>query len=215
MADISAYAPSTAASVRIRKARPSDFDAIRRLHRATFAEHAAREPAFDVKTPFIEDYLTGLTRPFAWLRGVFGGQRAFVLVAEVDGTVAGHIAYTRYANRFGPYAAVVGDVSTDPALRRTGLARRLVEAMERREARDGVTGFAAGIWPENRASRQFFESLGYAPMDRTGTEGDPQTLFQKTIEFGNLPLAVMLGKSAALTLFLIAALYLLRMALFG
>ena len=214
MSHAAATAIPMSAPVAIRPARPGDFDAIRRVHGITFKEHAAREPSFNLDTPFIEGFLSSFRRPFSALRAPFAKERVFVLVAEVDGAVVGHLAYVRHSNKIGPYAAVIADLSIDPAMRRSGLGRKLVQAMERREARDGVTSFAAGIWPENRASHQLFQSLGYAPFEGSNPGDDPQTLVHKSVEFSALPLAVLMVKSAALTLLVIATLYLLRMTFF-
>lgn len=215
MTDLTALSDSLPAVPTVRVARPGDFEAIRQNHRITFDEHAAREPDFNEDEPFIDTFLADLARPFAWARGIFARERVFALVAEVDGTAVGHIAYTRYSNGIGPYAAVVCDLSVDSAHRRTGLGRRLVEAMERREARDGVTGFAAAIWPRNHASQHLFTSLGYTPFETTGPQEEPTRLVQKSIEFGTIPFAVLTVKSVALTLFVIAALYLLATTFFG
>lgn len=215
MADIAAHSVPTTQGVRVRSARRTDFDAIRQLHQITFDEHVAREPSFDLTTPFIDGYLSGLSSPLAWLGGLFGRDQSVVLVAEVYGTVEGHIAYTRYSNQLGPYAAVVGDLSISPDQRRSGLGRALVGAMEHREALAGTTSFAAAIWPENRPSAQLFAALGYAPFQGARAADSNQTLVEKTIPFGTLPLTVTLAKSAALTLFAIAAGYLLFTVFFG
>lgn len=207
MADIATHELSRTKGVRVRSARRRDFDAIRRNHQITFAEHKAREETFKVGGPFIDDYLSDLTSPLAWLGGLMGRDQSVVLVAEVDGRVEGHIAYTRYSNQVGPYAAIVGDVSIAPEHRRSGLGRALVGAMEHREALAGTTSFAASIWPENRASAQLFSTLGYAPFAGNSPNADTRTLVEKAIPFGTLPLTVTMAKSAVLTLFAIAVGY--------
>ncbi|MEL7025638.1 MAG: GNAT family N-acetyltransferase [Pseudomonadota bacterium] len=214
MVDASIHAAPSSAALKIRRAKPSDFDAIRQNHARTFHEHREREPDFDADAPFIDDYLSEIAQPFDWIRGAFKKERPFGLVAEIDGSTIGHIVYMRYSNSLGPYAAVIADISIDPSHRGAGIGRKLIQDMERREARDGVTSFAATVWPYNTASQDMFSALGYTPFESREGQDDPQQLLNKTIEFGTLPMAVILVKSAVLTFLVIAVLYRLAMVTF-
>lgn len=200
MADIAAHMFPRDASLRIRPANPKDFDAIRRNHRITFTEHAAREPAFDEKEPFIEPLLRDIAGPLARFIGTFRRTRTFVLVAESEGEVVGHVAYTRYTNWTGPYAAIVSDVSVSPEHRRSGIGRALLLDMESREARDGVTAFAASVWPNNTPSQSLFRDAGYAPFEGEAPHESALVLFQKQVPFRWLPSLIVGAKTLALVM---------------
>ena len=200
MADIAAHMFPRDATLRIRPAHPEDFDAIRRNHRVTFTEHATREPAFDEKEPFIEPFLDDNAGPLARFVGTFRRARSFVLVADLEGEVVGHIAYTRYTGWTGPYAAIVSDVSVAPEHRRSGIGRALLRDMEGREARDGVTAFAASVWPNNTASQSLFKDTGYAPFEGEAPHDSALVLFQKEVPFRWLPSLIVGAKTFALVM---------------
>jgi RimJ/RimL family protein N-acetyltransferase len=51
----------------------------------------------------------------------------------------------------------------DPALRRRGLGRAMITALTRQPELRDVELFAAGVEPENRASRRCLEAAGFHP----------------------------------------------------
>jgi amino-acid N-acetyltransferase len=82
--------------------------------------------------------------------------RDFVL-AEVDGRVAGCGALHIYT----PTAAEVRSLAVDPAIKRRGLGRAIVEELERQAREIGLASlFAFTYVPE------FFARLGYEQVDR-------------------------------------------------
>ena len=55
-------------------------------------------------------------------------------------------------------------LAVDPARRRQGIARRLVEELERRLARLGCPRINLLVMPDNETGLRFWQSLGYLPM---------------------------------------------------
>jgi len=108
----------------------------------------------------------GLTRPWNDPRSDIALARrsaeATILVAhDAAGTVVGSVLVGHEGHRGWMYYLAVA-----PALRRTGLGRRLVEAAEDWIAARGLAKMHLLIRPENQAVRAFYEALGYGEQPR-------------------------------------------------
>jgi ribosomal protein S18 acetylase RimI-like enzyme len=94
-----------------------------------------------------------------------------VLIAEIDGAFAGfvagwieeesHICETADSNRFG----YVSDICVLPAFRGRRIASQLLDAMELRLRREGVTRVRLFTLAANRAARASYERSGYAAYE--------------------------------------------------
>ncbi|QDC08457.1 GNAT family N-acetyltransferase [Oceanicola sp. D3] len=142
-------------SITIRDARAADVEAIATNHRATHAEHRARIDGYD-DAPWDEQITGHLTDPSQNPHGFT------VLVAELGGHFAGHIALHPFEhNKAGPVSHI-SDISVRAGDRGYGVGRSLVAAAEGRVAQQGGHGVVALIWPGNTISRAFFTTMGYA-----------------------------------------------------
>lgn len=107
----------------------------------------------------------GLTRPWNDPRGDIALARrsaeATILVATEADAIVGSVMVGHEGHRGWMYYLAVS-----PALRRTGLGRRLVKAAEDWIAARGMAKMHLLIRPENQAVRAFYEALGYGEQPR-------------------------------------------------
>ncbi|WP_239103983.1 GNAT family N-acetyltransferase [Microbispora corallina] len=85
----------------------------------------------------------------------------FVAVDGATGRVAGWIAASRVSSRVVYEGVVEHSVYTDPAYRRRGVARALLEAFIAASEAAGIWTIQSGIFPENLPSLRLHESLGF------------------------------------------------------
>jgi ribosomal protein S18 acetylase RimI-like enzyme len=64
-------------------------------------------------------------------------------------------------------AGVLHLVAVAPALRRRGIGRAIVAAVEARLVAAGATRVEAVVWPGNRVGVRFLEGLGYQPIEES------------------------------------------------
>src|SRR5688572_15553777 len=97
----------------VREERPGDEAAIHRVTEAAFANH----PHSEGTEPAIVDALRG------------AGDLTLSLVAEVDGAVVGHVAFSRAILANGAHGwQALGPISVDPDWQHQGIGRALIEA---------------------------------------------------------------------------------------
>jgi RimJ/RimL family protein N-acetyltransferase len=94
-----------------------------------------------------------------------GDPRGIVLVAESDGSPAGLVAAyaNRYAERPGSFARVVA-LAVDPARRRSGVARRLLGAIEVWAAGLGCRDIEITSSRHRDDAHRFYEALGFVDV---------------------------------------------------
>ncbi|MGM0484096.1 MAG: GNAT family N-acetyltransferase [Candidatus Krumholzibacteriota bacterium] len=80
-----------------------------------------------------------------------------LLVAEVDGDIAGSVLVTHDGRK-----GWINRLAVLPGLRRRGIARRLVEEAQRRLDQAGIEITAVLIEGDNPESRNLFRKLGFA-----------------------------------------------------
>lgn len=146
----------------IRPAAPQDQDAIARLWQALTDYHIGLDPRLPVAAPgAAENYASRLLErrddPYT---------RAFV--AEIDGQVVGYIlgAVIDLTADLFEYvdSGFIADVFVDPAHRRRGIARRLVETMSRWFAEQGVARVEWQVAALNPDAIRFWEAVGGQPV---------------------------------------------------
>jgi phosphinothricin acetyltransferase len=89
-----------------------------------------------------------------------------ILVATLDGGIAGWASLSRYRPSSGYRHTAEVSVYVDPRAQRRGIARRLVVALHDWAAHNEIRAIVASIDSENDASIGLFESLGYAQVAR-------------------------------------------------
>jgi putative acetyltransferase len=109
----------------LRKERPGDEPAIRRVTATAFAGH----PYSDGSEPAIVDALRG------------SGDLALSLVAEADGAIVGHVAFSPASLSGGePGWLTLGPISVLPEWQGRGIGRALIEAGIRHCRESGAKG---------------------------------------------------------------------------
>mgnify|MGYP001767573060 CR=1 FL=1 len=94
------------------------------------------------------------------------GQGYPVLVAEIDGRVAGYATFGDFRAFDGYRHTVEQSVYVAGAFRRRGVARALLVALEERARALGKHALVAGIEAENAASIALHRELGFADCGR-------------------------------------------------
>lgn len=142
--------------IHLRPAGPEDEPAIARLRGVSDEQHAEMLP----------DYFRIPVAPRPVPRG---SSTEVVLVATLAETVVGylvlHLAMTPPdpSLRPGPRARVDALV-VDPAVRRRGVGRRLMEEARRSAAAFGATDLVLTVWANNDAAAAFYAALGLRPL---------------------------------------------------
>jgi ribosomal protein S18 acetylase RimI-like enzyme len=142
----------------IREAGTSDLDALVELNLHVQRIHVQEEPE-----QFVEPSRGAVA---AWMseRLVEEGCRA--LVAESEGRCAGYVLFELIDRPLGTFTAAmrtlyIHQIGVDPGVRRRGIGRALVQAVEREAAELGVQQVALDTWSFNTAAQAFFTGCGY------------------------------------------------------
>jgi ribosomal protein S18 acetylase RimI-like enzyme len=88
-------------------------------------------------------------------------RNALVVVARAPGEIAGFAIM-----RYGDDEAHLDLLGVEPAYRRAGLGRRLVEWLEKPALLGGITTVTLELRASNYDARTFYEQLGYAVVGR-------------------------------------------------
>jgi ribosomal protein S18 acetylase RimI-like enzyme len=129
------------ANFTVREATPADFDSILALWFSI-----DRHTALPDKPEYLQQFLDFAPDLF--------------LVAEADGRVAGTII-----GGWDGWRGHIARLATDPALRRTGIARRLVSEIETRLKTKGVHRIYALIDAPSPQAAPFWQAAGYVPNE--------------------------------------------------
>lgn len=140
--------------VQIRPAADADLDAILQIHNAAIRESLAIWTDIEVDRADRERWLAE--------------HRADghpVIVAEVEGVVAGYAAYGRWREKSGYRFTVENSVYVAEAYQRRGIARALMIELIALARAAGIHVMIAGIEAGNTASIALHEQLGFeAPL---------------------------------------------------
>lgn len=92
----------------------------------------------------------------------------FAFVAEMDGAPAGYLTAEIVRRDDTPFHFAyvylhVHHIAVDPAARRQGIARAMMDAAKAHGAREGIEIMSLDVWDFNDAARAFFAGYGLVP----------------------------------------------------
>ncbi len=148
-----AYATNTDPSVTVRDCEPRDLDVVHGLH----VDAVLHSTAIWQDEP----------QPRAWFDTWLAERRADgfpVLVAEVDGVVAGYSTYGPFRPKEGYRHTVEHSVYVVDRFRGRGVATVLMRALVDRARADGHHVMMAGICSSNTGSIALHERLGFTTV---------------------------------------------------
>jgi phosphinothricin acetyltransferase len=145
-----AYATIGSGPVTVRECEPRDLDVVHALH----VDAVLHSTAIWQEEPHPRSYFDG------WLaeRRADGWP---VLVAEVDGQVAGYATYSQWRPHQGYRLTVEHSVYVVEAFRGRGIATVLMDALVARARAEGRHVLMAGICSENAGSIALHTKLGF------------------------------------------------------
>jgi ribosomal protein S18 acetylase RimI-like enzyme len=146
-------------AVRIRDAAPADLPAIGRLGALLVREHHDFDPKRFIAAPSRTAHRYG-----SFLGSQLDEPNTIILVADRDGDVVGYtyagVEGTDYMSLRGP-AGVVYDIVVDPAHRRQGIGRMLLDAtLEALKAR-GSPRVVLSTAEQNSDAQRLFDRAGF------------------------------------------------------
>jgi ribosomal protein S18 acetylase RimI-like enzyme len=145
-----------------RKAGPGDFLGVRELIRGMDDFHHRLDPE-RIKPP--EAAL--LAEPV--FERFLSDERQLLLVAEQNGAVAGFVRAELQEPAEGrahrrPRLVMIHELVVDPAARRRGLARKLVEEIEAWAIERGAPVVELGVYAFNAGALDFYRSMGFGDL---------------------------------------------------
>ena len=156
----------------IRPAVDADLDAILEIHNAAIRETLAIWSDDEVERSDREQWLS---------QHEADGHP--VIVAEIDGAVAGYAAYSQWREKIGYRCTVENSVYVASAFQRRGIARALMVELIDQARQRGMHVMIAAIEAGNTGSIALHEQLGFEP---------PVIIREVGIKFGEwLDLALM------------------------
>jgi ribosomal protein S18 acetylase RimI-like enzyme len=133
-------------AVEVRPARAADSEALMRIDRATWSWLSSPAPRPADELPFFHERV----------------QTKDVLVAEVDGEVAGYVKLTHPtplpASR---HVIRINGIAVSPEFQRRGVGRALLAAAADEARRRGARKLTLGVFGPNEAARKLYESCGF------------------------------------------------------
>jgi ribosomal protein S18 acetylase RimI-like enzyme len=133
--------------VDVRAATPSDEDALAALDRATWSWLSSPAPAPGEGRRFFDEK----TKP------------EDVLVAVAGGEIAGYVRLGRATPlAASDHVATVNGIAVDPARRRQGVGRALIDAALAEAGRRGARRLTLRVLGSNEAARRLYEVAGFA-----------------------------------------------------
>jgi diamine N-acetyltransferase len=149
----------------IRSAVPADYAALVPIDEEVHALHAAAFPS--IFRPVGE----GSSLPRSFFDDLLAGDESTILVAEVEGAVAGFAIVEVFdAPPFEvlvPRRSVhIGSMAVAASRRRQGIGRALVEAAIEYGRTHGAGSLELTVWEWNTEAQAFYQRLGLAPLHR-------------------------------------------------
>ena len=142
-------------NVVIRPARPTDTAAFKKLNRQTFLESLPEDTG---DREALASHYETLFRQFA----PFDQNRNTILVADVDGSYAGHLWFGLQTDFFtGRAKAWIFDVSVRPEYRRQGIGKQLLQAGTAQMKEQGYDDVGLQVFARNEPALALYRSLGF------------------------------------------------------
>ena len=138
--------------LRVREARARDSRPL-----AELVDGVASEPEATLLV------LPGQVEPRVWRRRIgdaLGDPRALLLVATVDGELAGDLSLRPDPYHGSPHVAVLG-IAVGKQWRRLGVGSALIEAAAEWAAGRGVVKLVLSVFLENEGAIRFYEAHGF------------------------------------------------------
>ncbi|SUD47457.1 N-acyltransferase YncA [Nocardia otitidiscaviarum] len=151
MSDAPSPAVLAPADLLVRDARPSDLPEILVIHNHAIAE----------TTAIWDTELADLGERTAWFQARTDAGCP-ILVAEIDGAVAGYASYGQFRPKSGYRFSVENSVYVSDRFHRRGVATALMSELLARARRGGVHAMIAAIESGNTTSIALHEKFGFA-----------------------------------------------------
>ena len=150
-------------AVNVRFAREEDLDRINELRRQVNDLHVAGKP--EVFKPGFSDELRD------YVRVIWGDERKKIVVAELDGTVAGFAALNHITRPENPFMYVrdfldVDEFGVDKEKRRRGAAAAMIRFIRDYAREQGYKRLELNMWEFNRGALAFYETAGFVTYRR-------------------------------------------------
>jgi L-amino acid N-acyltransferase YncA len=137
--------------ISVRPARPADAHAMARIYNAGVEE---RQATLETRPLSAADFAARIEQ----------GDRGPTIVAEQDGPVVGWAAVGEYNPRECYRAVGEATLYVDPAARRRGIGRRLLEALVAEAECARYWKLIGRVFPENEPSRALLRSCGFSEV---------------------------------------------------
>jgi L-amino acid N-acyltransferase YncA len=134
--------------ISVRLPRPADAQAMARIYNAGVEE---RQATLETRPLSAADFAARIERSAGWP----------TIVAEQDDAVLGWAAVGEYNSRECYRGVGEATLYVEPAARRRGIGRRLLEALAADAERAGYWKLIGRLFPENEASRALLRSCGF------------------------------------------------------
>jgi ribosomal protein S18 acetylase RimI-like enzyme len=143
-----------------RKATAEDAGQIARLNDAVQKIHAENHP-------HVFKYPTDASEIEAFFRQQIAAEADSIFIAADDGRAIGYVWCTIQRKRETPFKhgqdrIYIHQISVDPAYRRRGVGRRLMQAVDGLARIEDIHCVALDSWEFNAEAHAFFERLGFA-----------------------------------------------------
>ncbi len=144
----------------VRKASAADAEAIAKLNRFVHDAHLSAQP--DVF------HATDLAELTAWFRDLLEKLDSHAWLAEIDGQPQGYVTAMLVDRPRNALCTArrwfeVDNIAVNPACRRRGVGRALINAVFAEAASVGVTEFQLTSWTFNTDAHAFFARCGFSP----------------------------------------------------
>ncbi|MBR6705988.1 MAG: GNAT family N-acetyltransferase [Clostridia bacterium] len=161
--DRAAVAHGEQSAVAVRFAREEDLDRINELRRQVNEVHVAGKP--EVFKPGFSDELRD------YIRVIWADERKKIVVAELDGAVAGFAVLNHITRPENPFMYTrdfldVDEFGVDEKKRRRGAAAAMIRFIRDYAREKGFKRLELNMWEFNRGALAFYETAGFETYRR-------------------------------------------------
>ena len=150
-------------AVTVRFAREKDLDRVNELRRQVNEVHVAGKP--EVFKPGFTDELRD------YVRVIFADERKKIVVAELDGSVAGFAVLNHITRPENPFMFTrdyldIDEFGVDEKYRRRGAAAAMIRFIRDYARKQGFERLELNMWEFNRGALAFYETAGFRTYRR-------------------------------------------------